>query len=258
MYLVENADVRRSRKPLNSTQTYQNEFHLDIELNYSSSKWSYPFCSNLKRIWTYNEAVFYIKDVVITPVVEEGKHGTDTGGVTHVNQDVVSFPNKVGYSEGAYFNGTTDYIDTGVAFSPSGDYEISGWFKATATAAYSGIFDANKNIARERTVIVELAEEYNMAVWDLYGLMGGLGSSKTWQRNELMRSDKIHFTQKGYHFKGELFMRILILLVLIFIIRIILYSLSNSLFLFLINFPFHFEIPIHFLKLWPVFKLRTI
>ena len=64
---------------------------------------------------------------------------------------------------------------------------------------------ANKNIARERTVIVELAEEYNMAVWDLYGLMGGLGSSKTWQRNQLMRSDKIHFTQKGYHFKGELF-----------------------------------------------------
>jgi hypothetical protein len=44
-----------------------------------------------------------------------------------------------------------------------------------------------------------------MAVWDLYGLMGGLGSSKTWQRNQLMRSDKIHFTQKGYHFKGELF-----------------------------------------------------
>jgi len=63
----------------------------------------------------------------------------------------------------------------------------------------------NKNIARERTVIIELAEEYNMAVWDLYGLMGGLGSSKTWRNNKLMRSDMIHFTFKGYHFKGDLY-----------------------------------------------------
>tara|TARA_B110000285_G_scaffold64223_1_gene73852 strand:+ start:2921 stop:4174 length:1254 start_codon:yes stop_codon:yes gene_type:complete len=63
----------------------------------------------------------------------------------------------------------------------------------------------NKNIARERTVIIELAEEYNMAVWDLYGLMGGLGSSKTWRNNKLMRSDMIHFTFEGYHFKGDLY-----------------------------------------------------
>ena len=63
----------------------------------------------------------------------------------------------------------------------------------------------NKNIARERTVIIELAEEYNMAVWDLYGLMGELGSSKTWRNNKLMRSDMIHFTFEGYHFKGELY-----------------------------------------------------
>ena len=64
----------------------------------------------------------------------------------------------------------------------------------------------NKNIARERDVIIELAEEYNMAVWDLYGLMGGLGSSKTWRNNELMRGDMIHFTFQGYHFKAELYL----------------------------------------------------
>ena len=63
----------------------------------------------------------------------------------------------------------------------------------------------NKNIARERTVIKELAAEYGMAVWDLYGIMGELGSSKTWQTNKLMRSDKIHFTHDGYHLKGEMF-----------------------------------------------------
>lgn len=63
----------------------------------------------------------------------------------------------------------------------------------------------NKNIARERTVIIELAEEYNMAVWDMYGIMGELGSSKTWRNNKLMRNDMIHFTHPGYHFKGALY-----------------------------------------------------
>ncbi len=63
----------------------------------------------------------------------------------------------------------------------------------------------NKNIARERTVIIELAEQYKMAVWDLYGVMGELGSSKTWQQNDLMTSDLVHFTRDGYHFKGKLY-----------------------------------------------------
>lgn len=63
----------------------------------------------------------------------------------------------------------------------------------------------NKNIGREREVIIELAQEYKMAVWDLYGVMGELGSSKTWYRNDLMRSDLVHFSVKGYHLKGDLF-----------------------------------------------------
>lgn len=63
----------------------------------------------------------------------------------------------------------------------------------------------NRNIARQRTVIIELAQEYKMAVWDFYGIMGELGSSRTWQRNGLMQSDLVHFSSPGYHFKGDLF-----------------------------------------------------
>lgn len=63
----------------------------------------------------------------------------------------------------------------------------------------------NRNIAREREVIIELAKEYKMAVWDLYGVMGELGSSKLWQRNGLMQPDLVHFTATGYHLKGSLF-----------------------------------------------------
>ncbi len=62
----------------------------------------------------------------------------------------------------------------------------------------------NRNIAREREVIIELAKEYKMAVWDFYGIMGELGSSKTWKENEMMQSDFVHFTADGYKLKGEL------------------------------------------------------
>ncbi|MBX2947715.1 MAG: hypothetical protein KF704_00435 [Crocinitomicaceae bacterium] len=63
----------------------------------------------------------------------------------------------------------------------------------------------NRNIAREREVIIELAKEYKMAVWDMYGVMGELGASKLWQRNGLMQPDLVHFTAAGYHLKGSLF-----------------------------------------------------
>lgn len=63
----------------------------------------------------------------------------------------------------------------------------------------------NRNIARERDMIIELAAEYEIPVWDLYGIMGELGSSKKWYYAKLMKSDLIHFTRKGYHLKGEIY-----------------------------------------------------
>ena len=63
----------------------------------------------------------------------------------------------------------------------------------------------NKNIDRERTVMIELAKKYKIPVWDLYGVMGELGSSRTWQINKLMKTDLVHFTSDGYHLKGDLF-----------------------------------------------------
>lgn len=64
----------------------------------------------------------------------------------------------------------------------------------------------NKNVAREREVIIELARKYECPVWDFYGIMGELGSSRTWNAKGLMRGDLIHFTAAGYHLKADLFM----------------------------------------------------
>jgi lysophospholipase L1-like esterase len=63
----------------------------------------------------------------------------------------------------------------------------------------------NKNVARQREMIIQLAKKYEAAVWDMYGIMGELGSSKTWSRNGLMRNDLIHFSAAGYKLKGDLF-----------------------------------------------------
>ena len=63
----------------------------------------------------------------------------------------------------------------------------------------------NKNTARQREVIMNLAKKYQCGVWDFYDFMGGLGSSNTWREAGLMREDYVHFTEEGYHLKGELY-----------------------------------------------------
>jgi lysophospholipase L1-like esterase len=63
----------------------------------------------------------------------------------------------------------------------------------------------NANVAREREVMIELATKYQCPIWDFYGIMGELGSSKTWMLRGLMQSDMVHFTSVGYHLKASLF-----------------------------------------------------
>jgi len=62
----------------------------------------------------------------------------------------------------------------------------------------------NKRAEQVRTVMISLAERHGAAVWDLYGVMGGLGSSRTWERHKLVKRDKIHFTRDGYRLVGDL------------------------------------------------------
>lgn len=71
-------------------------------------------------------------------------------------------------------------------------------------AAYKKRY-TNQNVARQREVIIELARQYACPVWDFYGIMGELGSSRTWLSNDLMAGDMVHFTATGYHLKANLF-----------------------------------------------------
>lgn len=50
----------------------------------------------------------------------------------------------------------------------------------------------------------ELAKEYNGCIWDLFSIMGGMGSVDNWEEEQLIRHDRLHFTHQGYELLGDL------------------------------------------------------
>lgn len=65
----------------------------------------------------------------------------------------------------------------------------------------------NPNAVAVKAVMMNLAKERDAAVWDLFEVMGGLGSIDLWVENNLARRDRIHFTNEGYRFQAELLSR---------------------------------------------------
>lgn len=62
----------------------------------------------------------------------------------------------------------------------------------------------NSNVAQLRNKLLELSEEEDIAIWDLYEVMGGENSIVDWKRDDLARGDLIHFTAPGYELQGDL------------------------------------------------------
>jgi len=59
------------------------------------------------------------------------------------------------------------------------------------------------------TTIVEMAKLRSLSWWDLYRVMGGLGSMKDWYKAKLGARDRIHFTRRGYELQADLFVEAL-------------------------------------------------
>ena len=62
----------------------------------------------------------------------------------------------------------------------------------------------NRNIGQVVTGIKELADKYNLAVWDFNTLMGGDYAIKKWRNEGLAQYDLIHYTEEGYMVQGML------------------------------------------------------
>ncbi len=63
---------------------------------------------------------------------------------------------------------------------------------------------SNSKSITAKEAMFELMEKHNIAVWDLFSLMGGYKSMLTWQKAGLAGKDRVHFTNKGYVLLGDM------------------------------------------------------
>ncbi|MBL7930651.1 MAG: hypothetical protein JNL60_02050 [Bacteroidia bacterium] len=74
----------------------------------------------------------------------------------------------------------------------------------TTTDNYIKHKTSNKRTIVARDAMFVLMEKYNVAVWDLFSLMGGYRSMPKWLKAGLASKDKVHFTNRGYALLGNL------------------------------------------------------
>ena len=67
-----------------------------------------------------------------------------------------------------------------------------------------GKFYQNLTGLEVKSAMRNLSAEYNTGVWDLFSIMGGLGSMEFWVRNKMAASDRVHLSSTGYKLIGDL------------------------------------------------------
>ncbi|MGB0887748.1 MAG: GDSL-type esterase/lipase family protein [Vicingaceae bacterium] len=62
----------------------------------------------------------------------------------------------------------------------------------------------NKRVFGAKNAMIRLANKHNAGLWDMFEVMGGLGSCNKWIKNGYAKKDKIHLTKNGYVLMGDL------------------------------------------------------
>ena len=74
----------------------------------------------------------------------------------------------------------------------------------TTTDNYIRRKHSNKRTISAKEGMFQLMLTHDIAVWDLFSLMGGYKSMNTWYRRGLASKDKVHFNGRGYAVVGTL------------------------------------------------------
>lgn len=99
-----------------------------------------------------------------------------------------------------------DYIehyDSLIAFAKKANPGVA-IILTTTTDNYIKRRTSNKRTVQARDAMFELMEKHNLAVWDLFSVMGGYKSIYKWHRAGLASKDKVHFSPKGYTLIGNM------------------------------------------------------
>jgi lysophospholipase L1-like esterase len=65
--------------------------------------------------------------------------------------------------------------------------------------------EPNPNLIKTHDAVLKAAIEEKCVFWDFFEVMGGLYSSKRWDKEGLMYKDLLHFNKEGYKLQGDLF-----------------------------------------------------
>ncbi len=104
-----------------------------------------------------------------------------------------------GYSQKTFEKNYDSLISIIKTLSPNSAIIIN-----TINDHYSAKKIPNINSLSVRNGIFNLQKKHNIAIWDMFQIMGGLGSIKVWQKYDLAAKDKIHFKVRGYYMIGKL------------------------------------------------------
>ena len=74
----------------------------------------------------------------------------------------------------------------------------------TNNDSYYKVKYPNERALEVQQQMKKLAENKNLAVWDMFDIMGGLNSIKEWEKNQLAKKDLIHLSYDGYNLIGDL------------------------------------------------------
>jgi lysophospholipase L1-like esterase len=67
-----------------------------------------------------------------------------------------------------------------------------------------GKYYQNKTGLEVKSAMQNLSYQYNAGVWDLFSVMGGMGSIEFWIRNHMAAKDHVHLSSSGYRLLGDL------------------------------------------------------
>lgn len=71
--------------------------------------------------------------------------------------------------------------------------------------SYNSKKTINLNNEQIKNIILNIANEYKIGIWDFYSIMGKANSINNWYKKGLVLDDKLHFNNNGYQLIGNLF-----------------------------------------------------